>query len=365
MEILKNLHYNSVVFNLKMLKKIILISGSVLIGIILIIVGFLAWASARNMSDEDYQKGILLTFDQPLPEAKTDIVLATWNIGFGYDFSVNGISFADKEHYEQNMNKIKNLLQQINPDILAVQEADINSARSYEDNQPLLLSEAMNANMSAFLPTWSKNYILYPSVFNPSKQYGKINSGSALISKYSILEQTRYDLNQPKSMGIKNIQYMTRAIQKIKLNINGKELIILNLHLDSSDKENRKEQAEKVVEIFRELDKGGAAVIITGDFNCPPSYASQLSDFPIYMQSDFIGDGTYNVFFNEPGLSSVISKDEYLTNEKDFLTYPSGRELMQIDHVFYNGKIKKISAEVIKGENGSDHNPVVFTFRFN
>ena len=348
-----------------MQKKILLISGSILLALILIIVGFLAWASSRSISDEDYRNGYIWAYDRPFAEAKTDIILTTWNIGFGYDFSVNGISVADKEHYATNIEKIQNLIRKINPDILLAQEVDMYSSRSYEDNQPLLLSEALNAKMAAFIHIWSKNYVLYPSMFNPWRQYGKVNSGQAVVSKFPILEQTRYDLAQPKSMGIKNIQYMTRAVQKVKLDVNGKELYILNLHLDSSDIENRMEQAEKIIEIFRELDKSGAAVIIAGDFNCAPSYASKLGGFPIYMQSEFVGDETFNTFYNEPGLTSAITKDEYLANEKSFLTYPSGRELMQIDHVFYNGKIKMISAEVIKGENGSDHNPILFTFEFN
>lgn len=64
-------------------------------------------------------------------------------------------------------------------------------------------------------------------------------------------------------------------------------------------------------------------VIIAGDFNVTPSYATRKHDFPddSYGVVDYRGEKTIDIILEENSLRTAISKEAYIKNEKIYDIY--------------------------------------------
>ena len=81
--------------------------------------------------------------------------------------------------------------------------------------------------------------------------FGKVISGQSVVSKYPLKDHKRIVLervaNEPFYRGV---FYLERLAQVVKVVLNGKEVVLINIHLEAFDKEARVKQFEEVVKIF-------------------------------------------------------------------------------------------------------------------
>lgn len=197
------------------------------------------------------------------------IELISWNVGFGTlgkdaDFVLDGggnAPSADKETVEANLQGIKQVLESNeNAAIYLLQEADIDSARSFGIDFRNTLSLAQNA--------FTLNYSC-PFVPFPWPPFGKINSGLLTTSDYEISLAERISLPCPFSWPLRTANLKRcLLVSYMPLENSDKQLVLINLHLEAYDSGEGKIAQTKVLREFiqKEYEKGNY-VIAAGDFN--------------------------------------------------------------------------------------------------
>ena len=305
----------------KVLKWIGIFVGAILlVGII-----FLIWLTAVEYKPADTEKvEVDSTYgSQKLLYEGDEFSLMTWNIGYGClgdnaDFFLDGgkgVMTATQERREVNIAGLKGTIVSKEPDIIFFQEVDRDSKRSYNKDELLELSVGLselldqnNANdilndleeysatkgtdvnieivggdnksgdsdklgngySTSFAYNYKAEYVPYPI----PQCLGKVNSGIATFSKFNVEDAERISLPCPFKWPVKTIN-LKRCLLVNRIPVvdedekeTGKELVLVNLHLEAYDGgENKAAQTEQLREFLQsEYDKGNY-VIAGGDFN--------------------------------------------------------------------------------------------------
>lgn len=210
-----------------------------------------------------------------------------------------------------DINAIVNVIRSENPDLLAIQEVDVNTKRSGVLNQAAAIANKLNMY-----------YFFAKSIDYQGGEYGV-----AIISKYTLNETVVYHL--PTKAGT-NGEPRVLATAKIILP-NGAAVRFGCTHLDAqSDETNRQLQIEKIGEIASsEL----LPFVIAGDFNATP------------------------------GSNIINSLDRYFkrTCQSCDYTIPAVNPTKAIDFIAYHpeNKFNVINHKVVSEQYASDHRPVV------
>ncbi len=224
---------------------------------------FFLWASSSSLSKEDTTKISTNSLDQRVASDSTFSVL-TYNIGH-----LSGLytdtSVKNKDFYATSLKKISEKLSSENPDIIAFQDIDFDSKRSFHVNQPAAFGE-LGYNHLAQAVYWDKRRILSP-YWPISKQTGKVLSGLAVLSKYEILNHDRLTLADNLSLPFyKKAFRQDRIAQVVQLDLKGVTLTLINVHLEDYSKSAREPQFSYVVDLFKKHAKKTPTILL-GDFN--------------------------------------------------------------------------------------------------
>ncbi len=126
------------------------------------------------------------------------------------------------------------------------------------------------------------------------------------------------------------------------------ELLLINTHLDHRGERARLEAARLIRKLAEA--QGGAAVIVTGDFNCPP------------------GSEPHQTLTGEKGnLAELIDAWQWLrlpeTNAGTYHAFRGRRDGARIDWILHSRRFRPRSAEILHIEDAgrypSDHFPVI------
>ncbi len=217
--------------------------------------------------------------DAPVPDT---LKIMTWNIKFGgarIDFFFDG--WGDEVLMEEsvvigNTQLIANYIFEVDPDIILLQELDIDSKRSaYVDQMQYILDET-DLNYGAYASQWKADFV-------PSDGLGRMNSGNAIMSKWEITDAVRIALPLIDQDGLTQYFYLRRNILKTKIQIGTEELQVLNIHASAYSKDGTKKEQ---IDIFKgeldELNNDGLLFLAGGDFNAiPPNALNTVgTDFP-------------------------------------------------------------------------------------
>ncbi len=131
--------------NWKLWQKILAGIGIVIGAILLIVICFFGWLTAVEYRPDDVEK---VEIDTAAGEGKkltegSSLSLMTWNIGYGAlgdnaDFFMDGgesVMTAIPERVDVNLVAIGSSLAMNNPDVIFLQEVDLNSKRSYNKDE--------------------------------------------------------------------------------------------------------------------------------------------------------------------------------------------------------------------------------------
>ena len=114
----------------------------------------------------------------------------TWNTGYAAlgenaDFFMDGgksVSSSDKETVQENLEAISEQIEESDPDIVFMQEVDVDSKRSHYINE----LDAITGNLTGYSSSFAENYkTLY--VPYPLPTIGKVDCGLATLSKYEAM----------------------------------------------------------------------------------------------------------------------------------------------------------------------------------
>jgi len=316
-----------------------------LISIILILliafVGFFFWGSSSVHPEKEKN---LITKTNTTNAITNDSILsiATYNIGYLSGMTNNLPIAKPKSLFDNNLAKVKSVLKPLNIDILAFQEIDFASDRSHDVNQQQEIAKLGYPYIGQTV-NWDKRYLPFP-YWPISLQFGHVYSGQSVLSKYPITKQDRIILESVASDPFyRTAFYLDRLAQVDKIEINGKIVVVINVHLEAFDKHTRTIQTKRILKLYNSY-KNNYPTLLVGDFNSDVKFKN-ASIAPI---------------INSPNIGIAAYSKPYPN------TFSSKKPVKRIDYIFYNKNfIEEIDSRVLTeiGES-SDHLPLIMTFKF-
>lgn len=152
--------------------------------------------------------------------------------------------------YGSQLNQIAEEIKMLNPDIIGLQELDSFTIRSGKEDQIKLLAENSGYKYYCFTKTIS---------------YDGGEYGHGIMSKYPIKSY--------EAIPFENQDSETRCYSRSVIDVNGKEVVFYNTHLEYMGDYQTKQMAEIVQKTLS--DK---YFIITGDMNCEPQKLKSAID---------------------------------------------------------------------------------------
>jgi hypothetical protein len=169
----------------------------------------------------------------------SSLTVMTWNIGYGAldeneDFFMVGgktVKRKDAELIKRNLNRILAGIEEDRPDVLFLQETDVDSSRSCHINELALLRSCLNGYASSFAYNFKVAFVPYPM-----PPLGKVSSGISTFSRYAVSSAERVQLPIPFSWPVRMANLKRCAlITRIPIKGYDHELVLINLHLEAFD----------------------------------------------------------------------------------------------------------------------------------
>jgi len=208
--------------------------------------------------------------------------------------------------------RIAKVINEQNPDLVALQEVDMFTERSGKMDAIAILEEETGM------------YGLFMKTFD----YQGGEFGNAILSKYPIIEKRSIALPSRQA-------YEPRIMMMVSVVVGCNDTVHfyathLDHHREDSD---RPAQMSKIIETIK---KDKYKVILAGDLNC------------------------------QPGSEPLNMLDKILKRcPSEEMTYPADDPYWIIDHIYYseNRGLKDLGLKVIPEKVASDHRPIVTRFR--
>jgi endonuclease/exonuclease/phosphatase family metal-dependent hydrolase len=235
--------------------------------------------STRFPDYEDAQYLTANVIKEPADTFKT-LKVMTWNIRFGarrlpwFGDACGGRTVLTEPEVYEGLTGIVNAINELKPDILFIQEADVKSKRTdYIDELRWILDHTY-FNHAVYCSEWRSQYI-------PSDGLERLDMGNAILSRWKITEAQRIQLDlRGDQDALTKYFYLRSCILKGKINIPGiSNLYLLNAHTSAFATDSTKRN--HIARFKEELDKvnaAGGSFIAGGDLNTLPP-GSDSTDF--------------------------------------------------------------------------------------
>jgi endonuclease/exonuclease/phosphatase family metal-dependent hydrolase len=314
-------------------------------------------------------------------EPDSSVVVMTWNIRYGFG---RGPWFGDacgykviysEEEIIKNLQVIAQRINQIKPDILLLQEADINSSRSGYVDQVRWLLDNTDFNYAAYGLQWEAQFV-------PSDGLGRIEETNVILSRWKLKDAKRFQLDRRSDQGaLERYFYERYCMVEATVEIPGfKDLVVLNIHASAFSTDNTKHK--NLIEFESELDNLsdlGKVFVAGGDMNTIPPGSSktdyciedmcqnesfhQPGDNPMHkIGSDYTPEKEWLVpFYNK--YQSAITLNQYLLDQEQYFTHTTRPGFFwdrTLDYLFTNNRWRK-GTSIVRQDflMDSDHAPVV------
>ena len=356
-----------------MLRRIIKLVLSVVLALLLVVCGYLTYVVIAYHRIED---DIALAIENKSEEkiaTSTSLTIMSFNIGFGaysvdYSFFMDGGKYSraySKDEVKKNVNEMIATIDQTNPDLLLLQEVDIDATRSYHIDQAEMFETHFTTMSSTFALNYDSPYLFYPF----TSPHGKSKAGLLTFAKYKIESARRYSL--PIESGLRKFIDLDRCYTKqIIKTTNDKELVLYNLHLSAYTKDGTiaTRQLEVLFEDMKTEYALGKYIIAGGDFN---------KDL-LQNSGEIFGISGEDYSWAKPfpteimpenfSLVSGYNQENPVASCRDTGTpYEKGKTFtITLDGFVVSSNVSVSSYEVVDaGYKNSDHNPVKMTFSLN
>ena len=317
---------------------------------------FYFWASSAALNQADLET-IQKTENPHETEKETfdsTIQVVTYNIGYLSGLTNNLPIERSRDFVADNLRTVMTALRNNQVDMIALQEIDYEADRSYNLNQAEELARMCDYDFVANSVNWNKKYVPFP-YFPVSSHFGKTVSGQSILSRLPILSQEKIVLPMVESSPFYYQKfYLDRLLQICTLQIQKREVIVMNVHLEAFDSPTRQRQAEIVGEYYQKYAQN-YPVILLGDFN------SQAPHEAYRKSKDY--EKTIDKILELPHIQSVVPLSEF--GKKEWNTYPSDAGDQHIDYIFYNRNFWECTKYRIFSEaaQASDHLPLLAELR--
>ena len=292
--------------------------------------------------------------------------VTTFNIGYAgldqnSDFFMDGGTMSrasSKEQTTVNLQAITAFMKEKQSDIFMLQEVDVKSSRSYRMNQVEYLTSELASYSHAFALNYKVPWVPVP-LFDPM---GAVQSGLLTLSTLHSTDNKRLDLPGKESWPRQQLD-LDRALLVSRFPVdNGKELVLINLHLSAFDKGGsiRKQQLSFLSSYIQQEYEQGNYLIVGGDWNhslpgTDPLAFTSTQDSPEWLQS-------FPDQFEPASFQWALDKEIATVRTMD-IPYTDGINFRAIIDGFFlspNIEVIKVQGTELKYEH-SDHNPVTAT----
>lgn len=236
--------------------------------------------------------------------------IMTYNICSGHHFESGNPGIYD-------LSKCSEVIAKIGPDICGLNEVDFNAKRSGKVDQVGEIGKVTGMN-----PFFGKSITFEWD--DPDSGYG-----NAVLTKFPILETEVVPIPDPEVKD-EEAYYETRSVSRVKLDVNGTAVTVLQTHFGLAIAEQQNAQQT----ILKLLDTISGPVILMGDFNIRPN------NFLLNPIRERLTDTAFLV-------------DGYF---KTFPSYACDYPDCKIDYVFVSEHFKAVSLDVVQ-TLASDHLP--------
>ena len=354
---------------MRFLKKILRLLGCILLALILVICIALGIFTVTEYRPAETETVIADHAVEAVFETGRPLTLVSWNCGYGAlgdnaDFFMDGGSSvypSDKYRVGSNLEGIRDKLSALNPDLIILQEVDINSSRSYGTDERVILRQAAPAgSCEAFAYNFNALYVPYPL-----PPIGHVESGLYTLSAVQARTAERISLPVPFSWPVRLVN-LKRCLLVSRYPVKGtdKELVLINLHLEAYDSgEGKEAQTRQLVSFMQEEYARGNYVIAGGDFN-QRFTNTDLSAWPVYegmwqpsdISADTFGSDFTLLMDNTTPTCRYLNRPWAGADAEDFQFY-------LIDGFIISANITAEAVETLDFNFVcSDHNPVRMTF---
>lgn len=301
-----------------------------------------------------------------IPAGKT-LSAMTMNIGFGaytpeFTFFMDGGRSARAESQasvERATDGVAQLIRQHDPELVLLQEVDVDSDRSHHVDQQSRIAAACPDYASVFAYNYNSAYLFYPL----TEPIGQSKSGIMTLSKYGIESSRRVQL--PLEEGFGKLFDLDRCFTVTRLPVdNGRQLTLINTHASAyaEDAAVRQMQLETLVAALKAARDSGDYVICAGDFN-RDLHGGQSSELFGFETRDEPWLQALDVEGLPEGMQ-VSAPTNAPTVRDSGVAYEAGITFgAVIDGFITSEDVEVLSVETIDdGFTHSDHNPVLLQF---
>jgi endonuclease/exonuclease/phosphatase family metal-dependent hydrolase len=218
----------------------------------------------------------ILSTDQPIKAITFNVQFMA---GTGYHFFYDGgpHTLVDRRDIESTVARVGAFIAETNPDFVLLQEVDCGARRSAYLDEIMLLRDALPADIGNHVSTfyWKSKFVPHPKIM------GSVGTKLVLFSRYRLGKARRYQLPSAPGNPIERDFNFKRAILEVEIPLaNGKNLVILNTHLEAFPKGTNvmERQIKRLLWRLKSLDEQDVPWILGGDFNLlPPGQWALLS----------------------------------------------------------------------------------------
>lgn len=305
--------------------------------------------------------------NSPMLKQGEPFTVTTFNIGYagldqGQDFFMDGGTMSrssSKGQTETNLNAITDFLSDTGSNLYILQEVDVNSSRSNKINQVKKISQSLQGYSDTFAYNYKMPWVPVPL----THPMGAVQSGLLTLSTFKSTSHTRFNLPGKESWPVQLFE-LDRAFIESRFPVdNGKELVLINLHLSAFDKGGtiRKQQLDFLEDYINQEVENDNYFIIGGDWNhsLPGTDHNTFptkQEWPQWLQPfpDTFGPGDFQ-WAIDPNTPSVRTLDVAYQEGLNFLAVIDGFLVSP------NVEIADVTGHDLNFEN-SDHNPVTGKF---
>jgi len=359
-------------------------SSSVLVTILILLTVSSCEPLATGFDDTEDAQYFYAKATSPVPDTFSVIRVMTWNIRFGAgripwfgDACGDRVILTDNEVYS-SLQLIVDKINLVKPDVLLLQEVDMNSKRSGYIDQMQWILDNTYFNYAVYGSQWRSQFI-------PSDGLGRMEEGNAILSRWKISDAQRIQLQ------LRNDQdNLTRYFYERCCMVTGRieiphvnNLYAVNIHASAFATDDTKQK--HIIRFQDELDRinsDGGWFVAGGDLNTlPPS-----SDTTDYCIQDMCENESFHHSYDNPmhkegsnytpeihwldelytKYNCAVPTDLYKNNQYNYFTHTTrGTHFWDrtLDYLFTNYQWVENSVVTHQdATNESDHAPVCVLF---
>lgn len=310
-------------------------------------------------------------------EAPTQLRVMTWNIKFGggrldFFFECHGDRvLMTRGETLSHLHAVADYINHAEPDVILLQEVDIQSKRSDYIDMVQWLLDHTHLNYGAYASNWKSDFV-------PSDGVGRVNTGQAVLSRWPMSGATRISLPLVSTFdSLKSYFYLQRNLLKAELAIPGQtDLFVMAAHTEAFSTDGTKQkQIDRFKSELDVLNDRGQRFVAGGDLNALPPKTAQVVGF---ADSRCEPDGEFNAddYSGEEDwitplydYTPAIPLDEYEADNAPHFTHTTDKAGFwnrKLDYLFTNLAVVAGSGRTHQGQDGkptmplSDHAPVSF-----